>query len=155
MNEAKMADTANRTQDFGANSWLVEEMYEQYRADANSVSEAWREFFSDYRSSAPAPAASAVAPASATAAPATAPVSTANGAAAPAAAPTSAAIVVPVSEDATVEPLRGVGAAIVTNMEKSLTVPTATSVRTIPAKLMIDNRIVINNHLGRTRGGKV
>lgn len=41
------------------------------------------------------------------------------------------------------------------NMDKSLTMPTATSVRTVPAKLMIDQRIVINNHLRRTRGGKV
>ena len=41
------------------------------------------------------------------------------------------------------------------NMDESLTVPTATSVRTIPAKLMIDNRIVVNNHMSRTRGGKV
>jgi 2-oxoglutarate dehydrogenase E1 component len=40
-------------------------------------------------------------------------------------------------------------------MEASLTVPTATSVRAIPAKLMIDNRTVITNHLKRTRGGKV
>src|SRR3546814_14366829 len=40
-------------------------------------------------------------------------------------------------------------------MDGSLTVPTATSVRTVPAKLMIDNRIVINNHMARTRGGKV
>ena len=40
-------------------------------------------------------------------------------------------------------------------MEDSLTLPTATSVRAIPAKLMIDNRIVINNHLKRGRGGKV
>ena len=40
-------------------------------------------------------------------------------------------------------------------MDESLDVPTATSVRTVPAKLMIDNRIVINNHLERTRGGKV
>jgi 2-oxoglutarate dehydrogenase E1 component len=40
-------------------------------------------------------------------------------------------------------------------MEASLSVPTATSVRAIPAKLLIDNRIVINNHLKRTRGGKV
>ena len=40
-------------------------------------------------------------------------------------------------------------------MDASLTVPTATSVRTMPAKLMIDNRIVINNHLKRARGGKV
>ena len=51
--------------------------------------------------------------------------------------------------------LRGAAARVVTNMETSLEVPTATSVRTIPAKLMVDNRIVLNNHLARSRGGKV
>jgi 2-oxoglutarate dehydrogenase E1 component len=56
---------------------------------------------------------------------------------------------------ATVEPLRGVSARVVQSMEASLTVPTATSVRAVPAKLMIDNRTVINNHLKRGRGGKV
>ena len=40
-------------------------------------------------------------------------------------------------------------------MTASLGVPTATSVREVPAKLLIDNRIVINNHLRRGRGGKV
>ena len=52
-------------------------------------------------------------------------------------------------------PLRGVAARIVQNMETSLQVPTATSVRAVPAKLLADNRIVINNHLKRGRGGKV
>ncbi len=51
--------------------------------------------------------------------------------------------------------LRGAAAAVVKNMNTSLEVPTATSVRAIPAKLMIDNRVVINNHLKRTRGGKI
>ena len=51
--------------------------------------------------------------------------------------------------------LRGAAAAVVKNMSASLDVPTATSVRAIPAKAMIDNRIVINNHLKRTRGGKI
>ncbi|WP_127783794.1 multifunctional oxoglutarate decarboxylase/oxoglutarate dehydrogenase thiamine pyrophosphate-binding subunit/dihydrolipoyllysine-residue succinyltransferase subunit [Rhodococcus sp. X156] len=65
------------------------------------------------------------------------------------------------STDADAEPteqskvLRGASAAVVRNMTSSLTVPTATSVRAIPAKLMFDNRIVINNHLKRTRGGKI
>ncbi|MRG60618.1 multifunctional oxoglutarate decarboxylase/oxoglutarate dehydrogenase thiamine pyrophosphate-binding subunit/dihydrolipoyllysine-residue succinyltransferase subunit, partial [Agromyces sp. CFH 90414] len=54
-----------------------------------------------------------------------------------------------------VVPLRGLPKTLAANMDASLTVPTATSVRTVPAKLMIDNRIVINNHLRRTRGGKV
>ncbi len=51
--------------------------------------------------------------------------------------------------------LRGAAARTVANMDTSLTVPTATSVRTVPVKLLIDNRIVINNHLTRARGGKV
>ena len=51
--------------------------------------------------------------------------------------------------------LRGAAAAVVKNMAASLEVPTATSVRAIPAKLLIDNRTVINNHLKRTRGGKI
>ncbi len=51
--------------------------------------------------------------------------------------------------------IRGPGATIVKNMNASLEVPTATSVRAIPVKLMIDNRVVINNQLARTRGGKV
>ena len=55
----------------------------------------------------------------------------------------------------TLEPIRGVSARVVQSMEASLTVPTATSVRAIPSKLMIDNRTVINNHLKRSRGGKV
>jgi 2-oxoglutarate dehydrogenase E1 component len=53
------------------------------------------------------------------------------------------------------EKLRGSAARVVANMETSLQVPTATSVRAVPAKLLIDNRIVINNHLKRGRGGKV
>ncbi|WP_346764719.1 multifunctional oxoglutarate decarboxylase/oxoglutarate dehydrogenase thiamine pyrophosphate-binding subunit/dihydrolipoyllysine-residue succinyltransferase subunit [Rhodococcus sp. HNM0569] len=51
--------------------------------------------------------------------------------------------------------LRGAAAAIAKNMNISLELPTATSVRAIPAKLMFDNRVVVNNHLARTRGGKV
>jgi len=51
--------------------------------------------------------------------------------------------------------LKGMSKTLAANMDASLSIPTATSVRAIPAKLLIDNRIVINSHLGRTRGGKV
>ncbi|MFM8896996.1 MAG: 2-oxo acid dehydrogenase subunit E2, partial [Actinomycetales bacterium] len=51
--------------------------------------------------------------------------------------------------------LKGPAARVVVNMQESLQVPTATSVRAIPAKLLMDNRVVINNHLARGRGGKV
>jgi multifunctional 2-oxoglutarate metabolism enzyme len=63
----------------------------------------------------------------------------------------------PASDDSTgtVTPLRGAANAVVKNMNASLTVPTATSVRAVPAKLLADNRVVINNQLERTRGGKI
>jgi len=59
------------------------------------------------------------------------------------------------AEEPRVTRLKGPAGRVVTNMEASLEVPTATSVRAVPAKLLIDNRIVINNHLARSRGGKV
>ena len=74
-----------------------------------------------------------------------------NGSTAPAAQPEVGEQV----EEEPGEPLRGVAARIVTNMEASLEVPTATSFREIPAKLLEINRKVLNNHLKRVRGGKV
>jgi 2-oxoglutarate dehydrogenase E1 component len=110
-----------------------------------------------------APATAANAAAAATAAPATqtrpaaAPAKPAATATAPA--PQKAAEKAPAKAAAPgrgkVTTLRGVSARIVQNMDASLAVPTATSVRAVPAKLIADNRIVINNHLMRGRGGKV
>ncbi|WP_282580281.1 multifunctional oxoglutarate decarboxylase/oxoglutarate dehydrogenase thiamine pyrophosphate-binding subunit/dihydrolipoyllysine-residue succinyltransferase subunit [Nocardioides sp. InS609-2] len=59
------------------------------------------------------------------------------------------------SDQPTFTVLRGAPARTVVNMDSSLTVPTATSVRSVPVKLLWDNRTVINNHLARARGGKV
>src|SRR4029450_11886332 len=53
------------------------------------------------------------------------------------------------------EPIRGVAARIVANMTASLSVPTATSSREGPAKLLEVSRSVINGYLGRTGRGKV
>ena len=141
--------------DFGANEWLVEEMYERYLADPTSVDAAWHDFFADYRpakpgaatngnitTAAPAPPAPVPDQAAAPQRPQPAPVT-------PAPAPQRAA---PAEQTVT---LRGAAARVVTNMQTSLAVPTATSVRAIPAKLLIDNRVVINNHLRRSRGGKI
>jgi 2-oxoglutarate dehydrogenase E1 component len=163
---------------FGPNEWIVEDMYQRYLADPTSVDPAWHDFFADYkpgpdgaeqpaaaRPSGAAPATKTVqAPAPTNGGPSktevakpavTAPVEPATK---PAAKP--AAAVPPKKETkapagATTTPLRGVAARIVQNMDASLEVPTATSVRAVPAKLISDNRIVINNHLARGRGGKV
>ncbi|CAM5375728.1 2-oxoglutarate dehydrogenase E1 component OS=Streptomyces violarus OX=67380 GN=FHS41_002273 PE=4 SV=1 [Streptomyces violarus] len=40
-------------------------------------------------------------------------------------------------------------------MNASLELPTATSVRAVPVKLLFDNRIAYDNHLKRARGGKI
>ncbi|WP_117212849.1 multifunctional oxoglutarate decarboxylase/oxoglutarate dehydrogenase thiamine pyrophosphate-binding subunit/dihydrolipoyllysine-residue succinyltransferase subunit [Allorhizocola rhizosphaerae] len=130
---------------FGTNEWIVEEMYQKYLNDPSSVDPAWHDFFADYK-----PFEAPAAPAKAPAAPA------AEKAEKPAPAPSPKAAEKPaVKIDGKAVPLRGVASKIVENMDASLSVPTATSVRAVPAKLMADNRIVINNHLARGRGGKV
>src|SRR6266542_4659676 len=158
---------------FGPNEWLVDEIYQQYLKDPNSVDRAWWDFFADYQPTdtgpvgAAAPAAQRTDVADAGGAPSTAvgittppPAEThpavTSGTRAGRAEPAKtdgAARAVP--KDAEVVPIRGAAARVVTNMENSLHVPTATSVRVVPAKLLIDNRVVINNHLRRKRGGKV
>ena len=172
-------------QDFGANDWLVDEMYEQYLQDPSSVDPAWIEYFKNNKPGTPAAATSAT-PVS-KGVPPVPKAQLKNEAVAPIAeqqvqasvAPTPVQHVQPVvRETATVQPtpadpvvkpapvlitpsastlevIRGVSARVVQSMEASLSVPTATSVRAVPAKLMIDNRIVINNHMKRARGGKV
>lgn len=117
-------------------------MFEQFRADPMSVSPSWREFFADYQ---PPGADAAPAPVAAQATPATPPAQASTPQVKPADSPAP--------EGA--EPLRGVGARIVANMEASLAVPTATSYREVPAKLLEVNRNVANNYLDRNRGGKV
>ena len=204
---------------FGPNEWLVDELYESYLKDRNSVDKAWWDFFKDYepgeatygrdyavksnhtpaaatsaQGNGAAPKAAPAAPADpapagqpatsaakpAPAAPAAAPVTKEGPTRQAKAAPVTTPTPNPTKEPGTPSnpsapmprdmdkpktqaaqsegenlPIRGASARVVTNMEASLAVPTATSVRAVPAKLLIDNRIVINNHLARSRGGKV
>ncbi|MDR6687085.1 2-oxoglutarate dehydrogenase E1 component [Arthrobacter sp. 1088] len=195
-------------EEFGGNEWLVDELYERYQQDKNSVDAKWWPLFESFDTGdgtssngtsaapaaanpptqvlpvvAPAEAAPAPAPAAPEAAPATTPAAAASGEAAVAApakkAPATvakdgakkpvggnAAQPIPAQlpkstkaptapEEDVVSVLRGPAKAIATNMVTSLEVPTATSVRAVPAKLLIDNRVVINSNLARARGGKV
>lgn len=217
----------NPASGFGANEWLVDEIYQQYLQDPNSVDRAWWDFFADYKpggavapvksdgpekpsttdgasaqaaatvagapqatdatatgaaraaAPAPTPGASTGSTGAAAAAPASAPVSapapapatpsgapavtvTSQAPAAAPAAPAPSAVAPQKAAPATEAPtgpelvtLRGPAAAVAKNMNASLDVPTATSVRAVPVKLLFDNRIVINNHLKRARGGKI
>ncbi|MEZ5183842.1 MAG: multifunctional oxoglutarate decarboxylase/oxoglutarate dehydrogenase thiamine pyrophosphate-binding subunit/dihydrolipoyllysine-residue succinyltransferase subunit [Acidimicrobiales bacterium] len=157
-----MPDTPS-TEALGPNAWLVDEMYEQYLDDPSSVSESWRDFFADYQRDADVVASApdkslpatgrtgdtGTVPAVTAGAPDSAP------APAPSAAPKGTGIAADGTAEVPGEPLRGVAAKIVENMEASLEVPTATSFREVPAKLLEVNRRIINGYLGRTRGGKV
>ena len=164
---------------FGPNEWLVQEMYERYQSDPSSVDKSWWEFFADYKGTPslnnsvksgtpPIPKSQLAKPVPASKPeiispeiikPITeikeTPVSTSTITVKPADPVVKPIPTLATPGAATVEPLRGVAARVVQSMEGSLSVPTATSVRVVPAKLMIDNRTVINNHLKRGRGGKV
>jgi 2-oxoglutarate decarboxylase len=169
----------------GPNAWLVDEMFEQFRRDPASVSESWREFFEGYKPAGanlarprfePAPRADgglgpaaggngrspvAVTTATGPAAPATAPAPASRAPSATAGAETGA-LVAPLGTQGTPGPagavlaLRGSAARLASNMEASLGVPTATSFRVVPAKVLEVNRLILNNQLARTgTAGKV
>ncbi|WP_420175351.1 multifunctional oxoglutarate decarboxylase/oxoglutarate dehydrogenase thiamine pyrophosphate-binding subunit/dihydrolipoyllysine-residue succinyltransferase subunit [Luteococcus sp. OSA5] len=204
--------------DFGANDWLIEEMYEQYKADPNSVDATWAAYFeknspagdaADSKApsaTASAPAAQAPAQKQVPSTPATKPQpSQAKGEApqpkpqtdqpkaqadqskaeAAAAKPAGSSKVEQreVRTEAPATPghasglsanapnpakrpktekqeskrtvMKGVPMRTAKAMDASLTMPTATTVRSVPMKLVIDQRTVINNFLKRSKGGKV
>jgi 2-oxoglutarate dehydrogenase E1 component len=124
--------------EMGINSWLEDELYQQYLHDRSAVDESWKHLFEE--TSGPVPARPAEAP-------------TVNGStAAPKAASAPAAEPGPGEQ---LLPLRGAAARIVQNMDASLTVPVATSVRTIAVKVMDENRRIINQHRTLVGRGKV
>ena len=137
-------------------------MYERFRDNPAAVSEQWRDFFSDYKPgeaprAAPPQNGNGVVPAKPSVVkrgpddtfPMRRPAGIVPTQESPAPAP---AELTPPSDP---EPIRGVAAAIATNMERSLGVPTATSVRQIPAKLLEVNRRVMNGYRSRTGQSKV
>ena len=172
-----MKTSVEASVEFGANEWLVDELWTLYQKDPQLVEKSWWPLFESRAADAgvtlptPAPAPTATpTPAVSMAddpSPMTSPIAKTTSIAPkeqpiPAEAPTSPTAIITTVEDSAeaapsdqVNPLKGMAKALAANMDQSLTVPTATSVRTVPAKLMIDNRIVINNHLRRARGGKV
>jgi 2-oxoglutarate dehydrogenase E1 component len=135
-------------EEYGPNSGFFEDMHRRYLENPSTVGDGWRAFFEQLEGAAPQAAV-----------PPPPPEPEREGAAgAPPSAPSPASDsrespLVLEGEEPSV--LRGASARIVENMEASLGVPTATSVRTVPAKLLEVNRQILNNHLARTGGGKV
>ncbi len=167
---------------FGANAWLVDDMYEQYRRDPASVSDSWKEFFENYRPGGVNLARPASPEATARTAgriaggggQATDPGASANGTGgrvgsgradptpASARSAPSTGISTPADHAGAsaggdpANPLRGAALRVAANMTASLGVPTATSFRVVPAKLLEVNRRMLNNQLSRTgSAGKI
>lgn len=111
------------------NSWLEDELYTEYLSDRRAVDKSWSDLFQDRQPN--GTHSNGVF---------TANVPKSNGAA-PVPVPSGSPLV-----------LRGASARIATNMEASLAIPVASSQRTIPVKVIDENRRILNQH--RTLTGK-
>src|SRR5947209_8015623 len=150
-------------ENFGANATYVEALLARFRSDPSLVDESWRAYFEELLGE------TAVSEAQPKDLPVTLPEADGRGAAARSGdgrqattAARAAAKPAPAPETkppaVAAEPIRGAALKIVENMEASLAVPTATSQRRIPVKLLDENRRIINQHLSqepdRERGRK-
>jgi 2-oxoglutarate decarboxylase len=147
-------------ENFGANATYVEGLLSRFRSNPDLVDESWRAYFTELLSDgtgtaqpveqspgdngarlaaaqARTPMAEAVAPARIEPRPTAEPKPAATS-----------------DEGSEAIPLRGAALKIVENMEASLSVPTATSQRRIPVKLLDENRLIINRNLQENDRGK-
>jgi 2-oxoglutarate dehydrogenase E1 component len=114
----------------GINSWLEDELYQQYLHDRSAVDESWKHVFEENGGKPAAP-----------------PNGVRVGTPAPAA---------PTPEIAgDYQPLRGAAGRIAENMAASVSIPLATSQRTIAVKVMDENRRIINQHRTLVHQNKV
>ena len=172
---------------FGQNEWLVDQMYQQFKKDPQSVDQEWRELFSTRSDQADQPGTADASANGTTPGVTTTPTTTESpSSAAPAAAATPAPSaprkapkpVQPATPARSVNPipervappapaapvdapeagekqLKGAQKSIAKNMDISLEIPTATTVRDMPAKLMFENRAMVNEHLISRGKGKI
>ena len=119
--------------EFGINSWLEDELYQEYLHDRRTVDESWKKVFESGAGEAAGNGGSH-------------PVSVMNG---------GPAETLPEHQHVageTLVPLRGTAARVAENMNASLTIPLATSQRVIPVKVIDENRRILNEY--RTLVGK-
>ena len=151
-------------EEFGANAEYVQGLLERFRNNPDLVDDSWRSYFSEILGGDGATATQTTGNGARTTATATSVVET-DGAArrasvetsaapAPARAPAPTPVEARPPADLEATPLRGPALKIVENMESSLHVPTATSERRIPVKLLDENRRLINQHLAEHDHGK-
>ena len=120
---------------FGANTWFVEYLYKQYQENPDEVPDQWKRFFGDTEGKNNGNAEEQL-----------------N--ASYLAASKDISLPKPTEDDET-HIIAGSSAKILDNMNNSLSIPVATSQRTIPVKLLEENRIIINKTLKKRNEGKI
>ena len=138
-------------ENFGANASYVEGLLTRYKSDPKSVDESWQTFFDELMTG--------VSPFDGgngkSAAPANDFSNQATQKSAPQPTPQKKQVSIALGSDTEAKPIIGASKKIVENMEESLTVPTATSTRRIPVKLLEENRRIINDFLQKEGRGKL
>ncbi|NUN08745.1 MAG: multifunctional oxoglutarate decarboxylase/oxoglutarate dehydrogenase thiamine pyrophosphate-binding subunit/dihydrolipoyllysine-residue succinyltransferase subunit [Ignavibacteriaceae bacterium] len=120
-------------EEFGSNSWFVEYMYEQFREDPNSVPQYWKNYFRGDSGSVDV-----------------LPEEIKKGIM------VSPRMAMPIPDDGDdLKVIAGSASKILDNMESSLSIPTATSQRSIPVKLLEENRISLNSFLQKNSREKI
>jgi 2-oxoglutarate dehydrogenase E1 component len=169
-------------ENFGANATYVEGLLNRFRSDPSLVDETWRVYFAELLGEA-APQASGDGGRASSAAGGNGASATASVAAGPEAETRSTSVKLasatpatqtaaasgvqtssgtaqgpapqpPAQTRAEAQPIRGGALKIVENMESSLSVPTATSNRLVPVKVLEENRIIVNEFLKVQKRGK-
>ena len=136
------AGQQEKISEFGMNTWYILELLEEYRKNPDSVSDNWKDLFREMNL-----------------------VSNGDGIKTNSAKTTVSrnsnsgnltGIAMPMPADGEeASAIRGAAVKVVDNMNFSLTVPTATTFRAIPVKVLEENRRIINEHLRKKNGGKI
>jgi len=141
---------------FGPNTALVEELYNQYKDSPESVPDHWKSYFNELESSADGNLdfeTTVVEPPKTNGhAETLTPEAPAKPAKPKPAPPKKEKETEPGAE---YERIKGVATKVVENMEESLELPTATSLRTIPVKMLIEDRLLINEYLEKRGDPKI
>ncbi|MFN2502437.1 MAG: multifunctional oxoglutarate decarboxylase/oxoglutarate dehydrogenase thiamine pyrophosphate-binding subunit/dihydrolipoyllysine-residue succinyltransferase subunit, partial [Pyrinomonadaceae bacterium] len=129
---------------FGSNATYVQGLLVRYKSDPKLVDESWQTYFGDLLAGKSGADTNGTAQAAQTAPAEPAPAK-----------PAKQPAPLQLPPDTASKAITGSAKKIVENMEQSLTVPTATSFRNVPVKLLEENRRIINEHLAARGRGKV
>src|SRR5713101_2485286 len=141
--------------DFGGNYVFALDVLEQYRHDRHSVDTSWREYFDKALGVMPEGESPPVTVIVSPEAPARSSLVRHPGAAVAGGTRSKAVAIPAILPGDIAQPIRGGAVRIVENMEASLQVPTATSIRTIPVRTLEENRRILNKHREAAGAGKV